>query len=273
MDVFEWANLLARPVARALVASVFICGLGVALPQTMFWGEFEFQAIATLAPNTELNHVWPKAGMFDFQPSGFASSLALGVAKLIAVSFTVAGGYRGGFIFPFFAAGAAFGRAMTFLFPSIPPQISCLCFAAGINVAITRTALATSLILATLAGEINAGPPVLAASLVSLFATAYMVRAVASPEMTGCRFFLISLPSLSHVEFLTRFFCFTNMSTLYFHLLVGQPFIRTQTSRHDVHDSQLFSLTEESLCILLRDEITTEDECESTPENSSNEYI
>jgi H+/Cl- antiporter ClcA len=176
MELFEWATLLTKPIARAVTASIVICGLGVVFPQSMFWGEFEFQAISTLAPNSELTHIWPQSGLLDFQPDGFLSSLALGIAKLVAVSFTVAGGYRGGFIFPFFAAGAALGRAMTFLFPSCPPQIACLCIAAGINVAITRTALATSLILATLAGEINAGPPILAASLVSLFATAYMVR-------------------------------------------------------------------------------------------------
>lgn len=52
--------------------------------------------------------------------------------------------------------------------------MACLCFAAGINVAITRTALATTIILTALSGEVNAGPPLLAASLVSLVVTSYM---------------------------------------------------------------------------------------------------
>ena len=45
-------------------------------------------------------------------------------------------------IFPFFAAGAAFGfgRAICFTFPELSPVITTLCFAAGITVAITRTA-------------------------------------------------------------------------------------------------------------------------------------
>jgi hypothetical protein len=60
------------------------------------------------------------------------------------------------------------------MFPSVTPTVSTLCFAAAINVAITRTALASTLILTALAGEVNAGPPLLAASLVSLFATSYM---------------------------------------------------------------------------------------------------
>jgi H+/Cl- antiporter ClcA len=100
--------------------------------------------------------------------------MILGFAKLCAISATVAGGYRGGFIFPLFAAGAAFGRAFTVIVPSVSPTIATLCFAAAINVAITRTTLATTLILTALSGEVNAGPPLLAASLVSLFATSYM---------------------------------------------------------------------------------------------------
>ena len=46
--------------------------------------------------------------------------------------------------------------------------------AAAINVGITRTAIATTLILAYLAGEQNTIAPLLASSLVSLFATGYM---------------------------------------------------------------------------------------------------
>jgi len=100
--------------------------------------------------------------------------LLTGIAKLIAISFTVSGGYRGGFIFPFFASGAALGRAISFIFPSIPVQLTTLCMAAAINVAITRTSLATSIILCFLAGEPNAMSAVLMASLTSLFVTGYM---------------------------------------------------------------------------------------------------
>jgi len=100
--------------------------------------------------------------------------MLIGFLKMLAISFTVAAGYRGGFIFPFFAAGAAFGKGLTYLIPALSPTITTLSVAAGINVAITRTGLATPLILCSLAGETNAVPPVLAASMVSLFATSYM---------------------------------------------------------------------------------------------------
>lgn len=72
------------------------------------------------------------------------------------------------------AAGAAFGVGLTYVFPSLSSILATLCFACGINVSITRTGLATPLILCALAGEMNAIPPVLAASMASLFATSYM---------------------------------------------------------------------------------------------------
>lgn len=181
---FHWFVLrnLARfgisphPVRLSIFGGIGICILGLLIPQTMFWGEYEMQTIGSLSPASKLTHIWPTTGAFGFEITGFSTAFLVGVAKLIAVSFTVSGGYRGGYIFPFFAAGAAFGRAFWFLFPSVSPAIAILSFAAGINVTITRTVIATPLILCSLAGEGNAIAPVLAASLTSLFVTYYMVR-------------------------------------------------------------------------------------------------
>jgi H+/Cl- antiporter ClcA len=136
--------------------------------------------------------------------SGWKSAVT-GFAKLAAISFTVAGGLRGGkrdfvnllssyissstgshlfysiiifydtgYIFPLMCTGAAFGRTLHALLPWIPLQHCVLCMAAGINVAITRTALASTLILSFLSGEACAIPAILMASLCSLFATAYL---------------------------------------------------------------------------------------------------
>lgn len=176
MDAFDALGLFAnhRAVQRALLGSTVIVALGMMIPHTMFWGESEFQTISTMAPASELENIWPTAGVFGFEMDSGWHAILVAVGKLLAISFTVAGGYRGGFIFPFFAAGAAFGRAFVLLFPQVPVALACLCFAAGINVAITRTSLATPLILCYLAGEPCAISGVLAASLVSLFATSYM---------------------------------------------------------------------------------------------------
>jgi hypothetical protein len=67
------------------------------------------------------------------------------------------------------------GRMIAFFIPGIPVQLAVLCMAAAINVAITRTAIATTLILCYLSGEQCALSAVLASSLVSLFCTGYMV--------------------------------------------------------------------------------------------------
>jgi len=49
-----------------------------------------------------------------------------------------------------------------------------LCMAASLNVGLTRTALATTIILTYLSGEQNSTTPILASALVSLFATGYI---------------------------------------------------------------------------------------------------
>mmetsp|Transcript_27438 Transcript_27438/g.39284 ORF Transcript_27438/g.39284 Transcript_27438/m.39284 type:complete len:551 (+) Transcript_27438:128-1780(+) len=175
LKLFESYRLMEakKSVQRSLAGGLAIVTIGMILPHTMFWGEMEFKTIVNLAPAKSLEHVFPTSGLIGFEMNSCASCLLVGLAKLVAISFSVAGGFRGGFIFPLFAAGAAFGRAFTFVCPSILMLVSCLCFACSINVAITRTALSTPIILIYLCAQQNAIGPVLAASLVSLFATYY----------------------------------------------------------------------------------------------------
>jgi len=176
MGLFKRWNLMdnSRAVYRAWAGAVVVILLGMLIPHTMFWGEFEFQTISTLSPASTLDHIWPTRGLLGFEMTGAGSALLVGIAKLVAISFTVAGGYRGGYIFPLFAAAAALGRALFVVLPFIPVQICVLCLAAAVNVAVTRTALATTIILTYLSGEPNALSSILAASLVSLFVTGYM---------------------------------------------------------------------------------------------------
>jgi H+/Cl- antiporter ClcA len=163
-----------RAVSRALLGSVPIVVLGMLIPHTMFWGEFEIDTLGTMSPASTLDHIWPTYGLIGFEMNSASTAFVVGVTKLIAISFTVAGGYRGGYIFPAMASGVAFGHTIHYLFPFVPLQLCCLCMAGAINVAITRTAIATTLILAYLAGEQNGISAILASCLVSLFATGYM---------------------------------------------------------------------------------------------------
>jgi H+/Cl- antiporter ClcA len=128
-----------------------------------------------MSSSNELPFIWPTTGISGFEMDSLSKTFLAGLAKLIAISFTVAGGLRGGYIFPLLCSGAAFGRVLHhFVGGFIPLQLSVLCMAAGLNVAITRTSLASTLILAFLPGEPCAMPAILMASLCSLFATAYV---------------------------------------------------------------------------------------------------
>lgn len=177
MSIFAKLQLLdnSRAVQRAWLGGFFVILMGVLFPQTMFWGEEEIDIIANLRPAKELPNIWPTTGYTGYEMDSAWSSFVVGMAKLVAISFTVAGGLRGGYIFPLMFAGSAFGRTIFCFLPDvIPLQVCVLCMAAGMNVAITRTSLASTLILAFLPGEPCAIPPILMASLCSLFATAYL---------------------------------------------------------------------------------------------------
>lgn len=155
-------------VLRAWMGATAIILLGMTFPHTLFWGEFEFQTIATMCPATKLPHLKFAQSIVGWEMHNAPTAGLLGVAKFIAIAVAIAGGYRGGFIFPLFAAAAALGRALHFVLPIIPVQLCVLCLAAAVNVAVTRTALATTLILTYLSGEPNALSAILVASLVSL---------------------------------------------------------------------------------------------------------
>ena len=91
-------------VPRVLLAALAISLIGMLVPHTYFWGEFEFNTVATMAPASDLRHIWPTSGLIGFEMDSWAKCMVVGVCKIIAISFTVAGGYRGGFIFPFFCS-------------------------------------------------------------------------------------------------------------------------------------------------------------------------
>lgn len=88
-------NIYAVP--RVLLGATGVVTIGMFLPQTMFWGEWEFPVLATLSPASDLPHVWPTSGLLGFEMDSGLNCVIVGICKLIAISFTVAGGYRGGF--------------------------------------------------------------------------------------------------------------------------------------------------------------------------------
>merc|ERR1719326_2660213 len=165
-----------RHILKGFLGGCIIGGLGVLYPETLFWAEYESQTIISHG-NTALPHVNPKVGALgEYSLSDPFALTMIGLLKLFAISFTVLAGYRGGFIFPFMFAGHSVGTgialyAQTLVAAHISPAAAALCCACSINVAVTRTVLATPVVLATLSGRTDVFPMLLVASIVSLYMT------------------------------------------------------------------------------------------------------
>ena len=94
--------------------------------------------------------------------------VALLIAKIFAISFTVTSGWRGGFIIPLFFVGATTGLIIHTAFPGQNlPLIMVSCMAA-INACVTRTPISTIILLSTLTG-FHQFIPIMFASLTGFF--------------------------------------------------------------------------------------------------------
>ncbi|KAK9836389.1 hypothetical protein WJX84_004459 [Apatococcus fuscideae] len=169
--VFKLLSLLHlqehhTPVASGLVGGLLIGLIGIFLPPTMFWGEFEIRTLAN-PDKVPLPHVWPKGGFYGLEPfmqaSGCSTHIApTSCAQKVVRSVCTAGGT---------AFGHAFASIPLPMFADIPPVLFSMTVAAGLNTAITRTPLATTLILSVLCGVPQTTVPCLAAALTSLYIT------------------------------------------------------------------------------------------------------
>lgn len=154
-------RLSHRPVLLATLGGLMIGLLAQASPRSLFWGEFQIDAIIH-SPAGLLQHHSLQAAV------GFLLMLAL--VKMLAVSATLHSGFRGGFIFPLMFIGAVIGTASTMLVPSIPATVAIIAMMAAVNVAVTKTPISTCIILASVTG-VSMMPVLIAASIVSLLLT------------------------------------------------------------------------------------------------------
>lgn len=168
-----------RPVVTGLVGGLIVGVIGVLLPPTMFWSEFE---MATAADDSvPLRHVWPKGGFWGLTPfrhENYTMGLwfLLGSVKLVTIAASVASGLRGGFIFPLMFAGVCIGRGLAAIpgipwWSSLPASLPAIALGGAITTGITRTPFACTLILSMLSGIPQATVPTLIASLVAFFGT------------------------------------------------------------------------------------------------------
>ena len=83
------------PIKCGVLGGFLIGVIGVLLPPTMFWGEFEINTLAN--PTRPLAHIWPQGGIWgtdvflhgNYNPGIY---LLIGFVKLAAISITVLSG-------------------------------------------------------------------------------------------------------------------------------------------------------------------------------------
>jgi H+/Cl- antiporter ClcA len=83
------------PVKCGILGGFLIGVIGVLLPPTMFWGEFEINTLAN--PARPLPHIWPQSGIWGtgpFEDGAYSPAMyaLIGFVKLLAISITVLSG-------------------------------------------------------------------------------------------------------------------------------------------------------------------------------------
>lgn len=83
------------PVACGTVGGLLLGVLGIFLPPTMFWGEYEINTLAD--QHRPLPHIWPKGGVYGLKPfwqDGYPwwLFLLISFAKMQAISITMLSG-------------------------------------------------------------------------------------------------------------------------------------------------------------------------------------
>ncbi|MDZ8088622.1 MAG: chloride channel protein [Nostoc sp. DedQUE12b] len=134
---------------RTTLAGLGLGTLAVLLPLTRYFGHEELDSVLTA----------------NF---GAVFLLTLALGKIAAISITVTGGWRGGFIIPLFFTGACIGKAVAILIPGLNPALAMICTMAAVNAAVTRTPISTTLLLSKLT-NLSPFTPILFASLIGFF--------------------------------------------------------------------------------------------------------
>ncbi|OPZ09360.1 MAG: Voltage-gated ClC-type chloride channel ClcB [candidate division BRC1 bacterium ADurb.BinA292] len=127
-------------------AGLLLGTIAFVMPLTRFFGHDEVARVVT-------------------EPLTVPALGALILLKMIAISVTIAGGWRGGIIIPLFFIGACLGKLAILVLPGqINPALAMVGVMAGINASVTRTPISTAILLAKLTGT-GALTPILFASL------------------------------------------------------------------------------------------------------------
>lgn len=154
-------RLAHRRILLATLGGLLIGLIAQVAPKTLFWGEFQIQSMIEAGTGFATTH----------GPTAAAALVVfIGFAKILAVACTLHFGFRGGFIFPLFFVGAACGMGASLLIPQLPMPVAIVCTMAAVNVAVTKTPISTTVLLATLA-NVHLLPAIALASFTSFLLT------------------------------------------------------------------------------------------------------
>ena len=154
MAIFRGCDRLFARIPGPIYVRTTLAGLGLGIIAAIF-------PLTRYFAHEELNEV-----ITNSFPAIFL--LALAGAKMAAISVTVTGGWRGGFIIPIFFTGACIGKAVAILIPGINPALAMICTMAALNAGVTRTPVSTTLLLTKLT-NVSPFTPILFASLIGFF--------------------------------------------------------------------------------------------------------
>lgn len=179
-DQKPWKRQLLVKAGIGLVIGI----ISTHYPQTLFWGEGSLQ---TVIDGHQTSFLSTKHGLSEVLTSvarvnpstPFATPTAaiqVGIAKLISIALACAGKFPGGIIFPLFFAAAPFAHACsTFIGPNLLP-VMVFCLMAATQASVTRTPLATALILSLSASRTTELSIMLPACLISSYLGVFSSR-------------------------------------------------------------------------------------------------
>lgn len=147
-----------REVLVKTIVGLFVGLLSSFYPQTMFWGEGSLQCMIDGQKTAFLatRHGLPNAltNIANVNPSlpfnNAYEAMQVGIVKLLSIALACAGKFPGGIIFPLFFSAAPIAHALGFVLGGtanslVPVMVMCLM--AATQASVTRTPLATVLIL------------------------------------------------------------------------------------------------------------------------------
>lgn len=161
--LFTYVSLFFRFVFRPLpswlkpvAAAVLLGAVAYISPYALTFSEYQLQTLVTL-------------------PTVTVSVLLLAfLGHMLSAPITMAGGWKGGFIIPLFFMGYVLGRAATPFLPGANEIILVTALMVACNVGVTKTPLASVLVVAGMSG-LRLLPTMLIASVISLFLTSNFV--------------------------------------------------------------------------------------------------